>query len=315
MENRLAQAQFAAWVGIVGNILLAGAKLLIGIVGRSQALIADAVHSASDVIGSVAVLIGLRAADRPPDEDHPYGHGKAESVAAIIVAVLLAVVGFEIGMASVESLFAPLEAPGMIAIWAAVGSMVIKEWMFRYKYNLGKKLNSQSLIANAWEHRSDVFSSFAALIGIGGAIVGGRFGIPWMLYLDPIAGIFVSLLVFKMSYNILMESIHTTLDHVLHEEETTDLRQTVEAVPGVLRIDTLHAREHGHYLIVDVKVSVEPSITVEEGHRIGKQVKQALLTNFSKVRDVFVHINPFDEMNPPFIQHTRQDSPEREYLH
>jgi cation diffusion facilitator family transporter len=294
MENRLAKAQFAAWVGIVGNVALAAVKLVIGLVAKSQALVADAVHSASDVVGSVAVLIGLRAAERPPDEDHPYGHGKAESVAAIIVSVLLALVGFEIGAASVESLFAPLEAPGMLAVWAAVGSMILKEWMFRYKYNLGKKLNSQSLIANAYEHRSDVYSSLAALIGIGGAILGGRYDIPWLLYLDPIAGIFVSGLVLVMAYNIMKESIHAILDHVLHEEETIDLRRTIEAVPGVIRIDSVRAREHGHYLIVDVKMSVDPLITVEQGHRIGKRVKQALMDQHSSVRDVFVHINPYD---------------------
>lgn len=294
VDNRLAKAQFGAWVGIVGNLALAAAKLLIGWLAKSQALIADAVHSASDVVGSVAVLIGLRAADRPPDEDHPYGHGKAESVAAIIVSVLLALVGVEIGSASVKSLFAPLEPPGMAAVWAAVGSMIVKEWMFRYKYNLGKKLNSPSLIANAWEHRSDVFSSFAALIGIGGAILGGRFDIPWLLYLDPIAGIFVSALVLKMAYHIMMESIHNTLDHVLHEEETVELRRAIEAVPGVKRIDSFRAREHGHYQIVDVKIGVDPHITVEAGHRIAKQVKRELMAQFSAVRDVFVHVNPYD---------------------
>jgi cation diffusion facilitator family transporter len=294
VDNRLAQAQVGAWVGIVGNLLLAGIKLVIGIWAKSQALIADAVHSASDVAGSVAVLIGLRAAERPPDEDHPYGHGKAESIAAIIVSVLLALVGFEIGRASVLSLFAPLEAPAMMAVWAAIGSMIVKEAMFRYKYNLGKKLNSPSLIANAWEHRSDVYSSFAALIGIGGAILGDWLGISWLVYLDPIAGIFVSVLVLRMAYHILMESIHNTLDHVLHEEETVDLRKAIEGVQGVIRIDSLRAREHGHYQIVDVKLSVDPYITVEEGHSIGKLVKQTVLQRFEDVRDVFVHINPYD---------------------
>ncbi|NGQ94258.1 cation transporter [Brevibacillus sp. SYP-B805] len=295
MDNRLAQAQVGAWVGIVGNLLLAGIKLMIGFWSKSQALIADAVHSASDVAGSIAVLIGLRAAERPPDEDHPYGHGKAESIAAIIVSVLLALVGFEIGRASVLTLFAPPQAPAMMAVWAAIGSMIVKEAMFRYKYNLGKKLNSPSLIANAWEHRSDVYSSFAALIGIGGAILGERLGISWLVYLDPIAGIFVSILVLQMAYNILMESIHNTLDHVLHEEQTVELRKTIEGVQGVIRIDSLRAREHGHYQIVDVKLSVDPYITVEEGHSIGKLVKQTVLQRFEDVRDVFVHINPYDD--------------------
>lgn len=292
VDDRLAKAQFAAWVGIIGNLALAGVKLLVGVIAKSQALVADSIHSASDVIGSVAVLIGLRAAERPPDQDHPYGHGKAESVSAIIVSVLLAVVGFEMGNSSIKSLFTPLEAPGFLAVWAAIGSMIVKEWMYRYKYNLGKKLKSQSLIANALEHRSDVFSSFAALVGIGGAIAGGWLGVPWMLYLDPVAGIFVSLLVLKMAYNILMESIHSTLDHVLHEDDTQELRQAILLVSGVTRIDSLRAREHGHYQIVDVKIGVNPHITVEEGHGIGKQVKHEIMEKFSEVRDVFVHINP-----------------------
>lgn len=292
VDDRLAKAQFAAWVGIIGNLALAGVKLLVGVIAKSQALIADSIHSASDVIGSVAVLIGLRAAERPPDQDHPYGHGKAESVAAIIVSVLLAVVGVEMGNSSIKSLFTPLGAPGFLAVWAAIGSMIVKEWMYRYKYNLGKKLKSQSLIANALEHRSDVFSSFAALVGIAGAIAGGWLGVPWMLYLDPVAGIFVSLLVLKMAYNILMESIHSTLDHVLHEDDTQELRQAILQVAGVTRIDSLRAREHGHYQIVDVKVGVNPHITVEEGHHIGKQVKHEIMEKFSEVRDVFVHINP-----------------------
>ncbi len=314
MDNRLAKAQFGAWVGIIGNILLAAVKLMIGLIAKSQALIADAVHSASDVIGSVAVLIGLRAAERPPDEDHPYGHGKAESIAAIIVAVLLAVVGFEIGYSSFESMFAPLHPPEMVAIWAAVGSMAVKEWMFRYKYNLGKKLNSPSLIANAWEHRSDVFSSFAALIGIGGSILGGHYQIPWMVYLDPIAGVFVSVLVLKMAYNILMESIHNTMDHVLHNEAKQPLIATCETVPGVIRVDQLHAREHGHYVIVDVKIGVDPFITVEQGHRIGKQVKQALISKHSNVRDVLVHINPFDTAFSYTPLNERPDD-EQEFIH
>lgn len=295
-DDRLAKAQFGAWVGIIGNLALAGVKLVVGLLAKSQAMIADSVHSASDVVGSVAVLIGIRAAERPPDEDHPYGHGKAESISAIIVSVLLVVVGFEIGISSIKSFFSPVEAPGFLAVWAAIGSMVVKEAMFRYKYNLGKKLNSQSLIANAWEHRSDVYSSFAALVGIGGAILGEWLGVPWMLYLDPAAGVFVSALVLKMSYNIMMESIHSTLDHVLHEEDTAEFRQRIESVPGVMRIDTLRARETGHYLIIDVKIGVNPHISVEEGHRIGKHVKQELLDHFPQVRDVFVHINPYDPL-------------------
>lgn len=291
-EERFHQAEFAAIVGIVGNVALAVVKGVAGVLGSSKALLADAVHSASDVAGSLAVWIGLRAARRPPDEDHPYGHGKAESIAAIVVAVLLFIIGIEIGRSAVLAFFQPLRPPEMIAVYVLVISIVVKEAMFRYKYRLGKKLNSDAIIVNAYEHRSDVFSSIAALIGVGAAITGGRWGIGWLIYADPIAGLFVSLLVLKMAWELGKESTHTAIDHVLHEEETEYLRKAVLSFPDVKQIHELHAREHGHYLIVDLKIAVDPFITVEEGHRIGKKVKEKLLA-LPRVENVMVHINPY----------------------
>lgn len=296
MENndRFKKAEFAAIIGIVGNIILAAIKWGIGIYSGSKALVADAVHSASDVAGSFAVYLGLRAAKQPPDKDHPYGHGKAEMIAAIIVAVLLFLVGIEIGKSSFESFFSPIEPPKAIAVAAVLVSIIVKEAMFRYKYNLGKKLNSDALIVNAYEHRSDVYSSIAALIGIGCAIIGGRMGIEWLEYADPVAGLIVSLMILKMAWRLGKESIHSTLDHVLHEEDTLEMRKTAESVDLVKRIDELHAREHGHYVIVDIKVSVDPNMTVEDGHRVGKEVKRKLL-GLENVQNVFVHINPYSE--------------------
>ncbi|MCM3401541.1 cation diffusion facilitator family transporter [Cytobacillus oceanisediminis] len=296
MENndRFKKAEFAAIIGIVGNIILAAIKWGIGIYSGSKALVADAVHSASDVAGSFAVYLGLRAAKQPPDKDHPYGHGKAEMIAAIIVAVLLFLVGIEIGKSSFESFFSPIEPPKAIAIAAVLVSIIVKEAMFRYKYNLGKKLNSDALIVNAYEHRSDVYSSIAALIGIGCAIIGGRMGIEWLEYADPVAGLIVSLMILQMAWRLGKESIHSTLDHVLHEEDTLEMRKTAESVDLVKRIDELHAREHGHYVIVDIKISVDPNMTVEDGHRVGKEVKRKLL-GLENVQNVFVHINPYSE--------------------
>jgi cation diffusion facilitator family transporter len=291
-EERFKKAEFAALVGVAGNIVLAAVKWMIGIVGNSKALVADAVHSASDVAGSLAVYIGLRAAKQPPDEDHPYGHGKAESIAAIIVAVLLFLVGIEIGKSSLQAFFQPIEPPKMIAVYAVILSILVKEGMFRYKYRLGKKINSDAIIVNAYEHRSDVFSSIAALIGIGAALLGGKLGIDWLEYADPAAGLFVSLLVIKIAWKLGTESIHTTLDHVLHEEDTVYLREAVLTFPEVKRIDELHAREHGHYVIVDLKIAVDPYLTVEQGHTIGKRVKEKLLT-LPNVHNVMVHINPY----------------------
>lgn len=292
-EQRFRQAKTAAIVGIVGNMALAAIKAVVGVWSQSQALIADAAHSASDVAGSFAVWVGLRAAARPPDEDHPYGHGKAESIAAIIVAVLLFLVGLEIGRSALMSLFVPLSPPGVAAIYVLLLSIVVKEAMFRYKYRLGQRLNSDALIVNAYEHRSDVFSSLAALVGVGAAILGGKWEIGWLVYADPLAGLFVAILVLKMAWELGRQSIHTAIDHVLHEEETDYLREAVLSFPDVRQINELYAREHGHYVIVDLKIAVDPLLTVEEGHRIGKKVKEKLLT-LPRVRNVMVHINPYD---------------------
>ncbi|WP_261129637.1 cation diffusion facilitator family transporter [Bacillus sp. Marseille-Q3570] len=292
-EERFKQGEFAAWVGIIGNLVLAIIKGVVGFISNSRALIADAVHSASDVAGSFAVLLGLRAAKLPPDRDHPYGHGKAESIAAIIVAVLLFIVGLEIGYSSVESFFHPIEAPKIWAVYAVVFSIIAKELMFQYKYRLGKRIKSDAVITNAYEHRSDVYSSIAALIGIGAAVLGGKLGIDWLEYADPIAGLVVSLLVLRIAWKLGAESIHNTMDHVLHEEDTVEMKEIVESVEGVMNLDEFFAREHGYYVIIDIKIAVDPKISVQHGHDIGKEVKRRLIEQ-SMVRDVFVHINPYN---------------------
>ena len=291
-DVRYKKVQFAAWVGIIGSILLAILKGVVGLLANSRALIADAVHSASDVVGSVAVLIGVRAAKMPADKDHPYGHGKAESIAAIVVSVLLFMVGLEIGISAFQSFYEPIEVPGMAAIYAVIFSIVAKELMFRYKYKLGKKYRSEALITDAWHHRSDVFSSFAALLGIGASISGGYLQLDWLVYADPLAGLFVSILILKMAYQLGKQSIHNTLDHVLHDEDTVEMRIRAIAVEGVKKVDEFLAREHGHYVIIDIKIAVDPHITVEHGHAIGKKVKEILMQE-DHVRDVRVHINPY----------------------
>lgn len=293
-NTRFKKAEFAAMVGVVGNIILAILKGVLGVLGNSRALVADAAHSASDVLGSLAVYVGLRAAKQPPDEDHPYGHGKAESIAAIIVAVILFLVGLEIGKESFLAFFEPIESPNMFAVYGALISIIVKEVMFQYKYKLGKRIKSDAIIVNAYEHRTDVYSSIAALFGIGFAVIGGKIGIEWLVYADPFAGVFVAGLVLRMAWKLGAESIHTTLDHVLHEEEIIPLKEAVLEIYDVKKIDELYAREHGHYVIVDIKISVDPQMTVEQGHRVGKKVKETLLEE-AHVKDVLVHVNPYSE--------------------
>ena len=307
-NERSAKAEAGAWVGIIGNLLIAVMKGIVGWYSGSKALLADAFHSASDIAGSLAVLVGIRAARIPPDKDHPYGHGKAESIAAIVVSLLLVFVGFEIARSSILAIFSGVhEAPKGYAVLAIIISIIVKEAMFQYKYRLGRQLGSQALIANAWEHRSDVYSSLAALVGVGGALVGEWQHLPWLLYLDPLAGLVVAVLVLRMGYRLVVEAIHNTMDHVLHDEDSKELVDAVLSVSGVIEVDELRAREHGHYVIVDVKLSVNPRISVLEGHRIGKRVKQHLMSHFDHVSDVFIHVNPYDPGFPYKSNHHMLD--------
>lgn len=292
-KERFKKAEFAAILGILVNLFLAIVKGIAGFLSGSSALIADAANSASDVGGSSAVYIGLRAAKQPPDEDHPYGHGKAESIAAIIVAVLLGIVGFEIARNSFQLFFEPIEPPKILAIYILILAIIVKEIMFQYNIRLGKRLNSSALIANAYDHRSDVYTSSATLIGVGLSILSEKLGMPFLVYADPLAGLLVAIIIFKLAWTLGKESVHTTLDHVLPNEETEKMRELALKVEGVKAIGQLYAREHGHYVIVDIKISVDPDITVEEGHKIGKEVKRQLMT-IHNVNNVLVHVNPYN---------------------
>lgn len=294
MDKRFRQAEVATWVGIIVNGILAIMKGIIGWISGSRALIADAAHSASDVVGSIAVLAGLRTAQKPPDAEHPYGHGKAENIATIIVAVLLIVVGVEISISSSKVFFGEMpNAPSEIALIAILISIITKEVMFQYKYRLAKKINSPALLAEAWHHRSDVLSSVAAFIGVLGAILGKQFDYPVLIYLDPLAGILVALLVIKIGYSLAKESSLIMMEQVLDSNEIEPFMTTVASVPGVKRIDELLARTHGHYIVVDIRVGVDANISVAEGHNISKKVKRQLMQQHKAIKKVFVHINPY----------------------
>lgn len=284
----------ATWIGIIVNILLAVLKGIGGFLTGSRALLADALHSASDIVGSVVILFAVKIANKPPDKEHPYGHGKAENVASIIVALLLIVVGIEISISSIKVFFGEVpHAPGKLAVLILVVSILIKEILFHYKLRLGKKHNSSALIAEAWHHRSDSFSSFAALIGVGLAIAGEYFNIHFFIYGDAIAGIVVSIIVIKVGYNLASSSANVILEQVLSKEDTKMYEKTVQAIDGVLRIDQFFARTHGSYVIIDMKISVDPHITVEEGHDIASETKHTLLKKYNEIEDVLVHINPY----------------------
>src|SRR5699024_5027607 len=203
----------ATWIGIIVNIILTIIKAVGGWLSGSRALIADAAHSASDIASSVVILFAVKIADKPPDDEHPYGHGKAENIASIIVALLLIIVGFEISMSSVKIfLGGKPAAPTTLALYVLVISIILKEILFHYKYRVGKKYESAALIADAWHHRSDSLSSLAALGGVGLAIIGERFNIPILIYGDALAGIVVSIIVIKVGYDLAKASANVVLE-------------------------------------------------------------------------------------------------------
>lgn len=288
----------AAWGGIVSNLLLSLIKGVTGYLGNSKALIADAFHSASDVISSVVVLVGINAASKPPDHDHPYGHGKAEMVAAIIVSVLLGVVGIELIIHSGSAFIQPPEVPSGWIMYIILFAILVKEGLYQVKYRIGGRMHSQALIADAWHHRSDALSSIAVLAGAGAAMMAETLQVEWLIYADPAAGILIAGMILKMAWNIGHEAVHKTLDHTLHKEDTETMRQKVFEIDGVKSIDSFRAREHGHYIIVDIKISVPADLSVEEGHTISKKVKDELL-KIGNIEDVLVHVNPYEKSVKP----------------
>lgn len=283
----------ATWVGIIINTLLAIVKAIGGILSGSRALIADALHSTTDIVGSVVILFAVKIANKPPDEEHPYGHGKAENIASIIVALLLIVVGIEISLSSIKVFFGDIpQAPGQIAIYILIGAIVVKELLFYYKLILGRKYNSTALISEAWHHRSDSLSSLAALVGVGLAMVGEYFQITGLIYGDAIAGIIVSVIVIKVGYDLAKDSANVVLEQVLDQEAIQKYIETVHSIDGVIEINELLARTHGRYIIIDIKLSVDPNISVKAGHDIAHLTKSALIEQHKEVEDVLVHINP-----------------------
>lgn len=271
-------------------------KAIGGMISGSKALLADALHSASDIVSSVVILFAVKIANKPPDEEHPYGHGKAENVAAIIVALLLIIVGIEISISSFKVFLGETpSAPTSIALMIVLASIVLKELLFQYKFRVGKRHKSSALIADAWHHRSDSLSSIAVLIGVSCAMMGEKFGIKALIYGDALAGIVVSAIVIKVGYDLAKEASGIMMEEVLHEEEITPYIKAVYKVKGVKRVDQMLARTHGRYLIIDLKISVNPQITVREGHDIAYKIRKVLIEDFQEVEDVLVHVNPYEE--------------------
>jgi len=274
-------------IGLVGNIVLSIFKLLAGIFGFSYAMIADAIHSISDSFATGTAYIGIRIGERPADEGHPYGHANAETIAAFFVALTILGTGAFIGVDAVHLVVQKhFETPAMIALVAAVISIIIKEAMFRYTLKVGERNNNPAVIATAWDHRSDVYSSVAAFLGILGARLGFQ-------YLDPIAGLVVAALIIKMSLTLFRSNIGILMDERPETAVLDEIRATALEVGGVQAIDSLRVHRRGSTFTIDIEIAVDSRLTVEQGHQVAAEVKNKLLSKIEHVQDVMVHVNPY----------------------
>jgi len=286
-RDSLYQKETCIRIGLEANIVLTLGKLWAGIFGHSQAMIADALHSLSDVVSTSVVFLGLRIAKKPPDRDHPYGHGEADTLAALFVAIILLLTGGYMAISTLQIfIHRRFQAPSPIALWAAVGSILLKWLLYRYTLKTGKLSHSSALVANAYDHKSDAYSSVAALVGILGARMG------WG-YLDPLAGLFIAVLILKISFHLLRSNLHLLMEGVPDPSITDKIKGIALKVPGLKGIKETKVRALGSNYLVDMKILVEGEITVYQGHKVASKVKEALLKGGERIIDVMVHVDPY----------------------
>lgn len=273
-------------VTLILNVLLSLGKLVAGITGRSGAMVADAVHSFSDVSSTIAVMVGLHLAGKPADEDHPYGHEKIEPVVAKLIAGALLFTALGIGYNGVARLITGgYQSPGLVALYAAFLSLLAKEGMYHYTVRGAKKIGSPALLADAWHHRSDAFSSLGTLAGIGGARLGYGF-------LDPAASVLISFFIIKVSLDIFRQSINQLIDCSGDRETVEKIYQHILNIEGVKHINQLKTRVHGSILYVDVEIAVDRNLSVVEGHDIAEKIHHQVEGGGYGVKHCMVHVEP-----------------------
>ncbi|KPV57339.1 cation diffusion facilitator family transporter [Paenibacillus sp. A3] len=285
----------AVWISLISNVVLTLLKLIVGFLSGSQVLLADGVHNAGDVIATAAALSSMRISKRPADEDHPYGHGKAEVLGSAFVAVVLALAALFIGYHAAAALFEEPAEASVLALTAALVSLVWKQALYMYTIRIGRQTNSKGLIATAYDHLADVYASLAAVVGIALAMLGEAWSIPYLAYGDPLAGIIVSILVLKLAYSMGQEAFDVLMEKAVKPEKLDEYAALIQTIPQVKRIDRLRAREHGHYILVDLRVSIPGELTVQEGHDISRQIKRAIMERHADVDEVLIHLNPWYE--------------------
>lgn len=294
--NREQTIQAVTIGGAVGNLVLAGFKLLAGILGKSSAMMADAIHSISDLISDVVVLVMVRISSKGVDKDHDYGHGKYETLATVIVAVILLIVGGELMLGGIDKVRTvingdQLEQPGSIALWASLVSIAVKEFLYQWTARVGKRVNSPAMITNAWHHRTDALSSIGSAIGIGGAmLLGGK----WVV-LDPIVGCVISVFIIIIAIKMAMPALHELTEGSLPEDVENDIVAIIESTDGVENVHALKTRQNGPVIILSAHIVVDPNITVSEAHKITVDAETAVREKFGKETLISIHIEPDEE--------------------
>ncbi len=278
----------AAQVGLVINLVLGAVKLAGGLVSGSIALISDAVNSWGDVLTSIIVIVGLNVAQRAPDDEHPYGHSRAETIAASNVALLVILSALAVGWHALRHLAAPQAVPPAWTLWIAGANVVIKESLYRYKVRVGRRSSSQAILANAWDHRSDALCSLAVLVGLAAVRLGGDH----LVWADDVAALIVVGAVVYSGGTIFAHSASELMDVQASDELVRSIRAVAQAVPGVDGVEKLWVRKSGIEYFADIHIEVAPDMTVAEGHRVGHRVKDRLLDSFAELRDVLVHLEP-----------------------
>jgi cation diffusion facilitator family transporter len=295
-HKRFDSADRVIKVGFWVNAVLMTMKLLAGHFGRSEAVFADGMESAADFIAILSSMVALRIGRQPYDAQHPYGHGRAESIAAIIVAFVIFATGGWILYRSVHAIIdRSYEVPQAIAVAAAFLTIIIKEALYSYSSGVGKRLGSPAILAAAKDHRKDAITSISTLVGVTGAFFG-------LTFLDPLAAGVTSFFIFHIGYETFTVAAHELMDGSPADVHTGDIVQTAGSVPGVIEVHEIRCRRSGQYLIIDLKLDMDPEITVRESHAIATQVKKLIFERFHNVGDVMIHINPHQEEHEDLIR-------------
>ena len=275
-------------IGLCSNVILAATKITAGILGNSYALIADGIESTMDIFSSIVVLGGIKISSLPADENHPYGHGKAESLAAMIASMALLMAGIGIAVKSIIEILKPHHTPAVFTLIVLVGVIAFKETLFRFILSVGNSVNSLSIKTAAWDQRSDVLTSIAAFIGISIAIIGGK----GYESADDWAALVASGIIGFNGINLLRHALHEIMDAAVNPETEAAIRSIAGQIPGVVAIEKCRVRKSGLDLFVDIHVEVNGRMPVTQAHDIGHQVKNALTTSALGIADVLVHIEP-----------------------